>query len=95
MTTEFQRGLLRAVEIASLYADENRRMCGDAIIADPILNDRLRKEIRNEAQLREATVKANSLALESFEHSCRSHAGQDIAELIRAEIHEKARKGKR
>ena len=85
MSDDFQRGLLRAAEIADLYADENISMAHDTILADPILNERSRRNIRNKAQLDAAAKVSERLTLDGHGHSSRYHAGKDIAEMIRNE----------
>ena len=85
MTSEFERGMLRAAELAELYADENIRMTHDTVLADPILSAQGRKKIRNLAQLEEAGRISEQLAMDAHGHSSRYHAGKDIAEMIRKE----------
>lgn len=85
MTTEFQRGMRRAAQIAELYADENIRMADDTVLLDPILNRAKRAEIRNQAMLAEAMLVSENLARDGFAHAERYHAGTDIAEMIRQE----------
>lgn len=83
MTDEFKRGMLRAAELAELYADENMRMTHDTILADPILNEAKRKLIRNPVELADASRVSERLTLESHGYSSRYHAGTDIAAMIR------------
>lgn len=85
---EFRRGMLRAAEIADLYADENLRMAGDTIRADPILNPANRANIKNREQLVAAVIIAESLTIDGHGHSSRYHAGTDIAVMIRKEATE-------
>lgn len=85
MTSEFERGMLRAAELAELYADENIRMTHDTILLDPILSARGRKEILNGAQLAEAEKVSEQLTMDAHGHSNRYHAGKDIAAMIRRE----------
>ncbi len=90
MTPEFKRGMLRAAELAALYADENLRMCHDTLLADPILNPKNRANIKNREQLAAAAIVSESLTLDSHGHSNRYHAGKDIAEMIRKEAGEQS-----
>lgn len=85
MTTEFQRGMLRAAELALLYADENIRMADDTVALDPILNPRNHHRIRNQAMLDAAMAISENLVERGFAHAERHQAGLDIAELIRGE----------
>jgi hypothetical protein len=85
MTTEFQKGMERAAELADLYADENIRMAGDTVALDPILNPRNRALIRNQAMLEAARVVSEDLCERGFAHAERHQAGLQIAELIRGE----------
>jgi hypothetical protein len=96
MTTEFQRGMRRAAQIAELYADENMRMADDTVALDPILNRAKRAQIRNQAMLDPATMVSENLAMDGFAHAERYHAGTDIAGMIRQEAREaKPRRRKR
>jgi hypothetical protein len=89
MHPEFKRGMERAAELADLYADENIRMAGDTILADPILDEKNRAKIKNQSQLNEAMVVSELLTLEGHRHSSAYHAGKDIAEMIRTEARAK------
>lgn len=86
MTTDFQRGLLRAAEICDLYADENIRMAEDTVSCDPILNPRSRARIRNQAELDVAAKVSEELQLGGADHASKHQAGLDIAELIKMEM---------
>lgn len=76
-------GLRRAAEIADLYADENMRMAGDTVRADPILNQHRRAEIKNAYQLEAAAAMSQQLGIDGCIYSSRAHAAQDIAAAIR------------
>jgi hypothetical protein len=82
----YREGLQRAAEIAELYADENMRMAGDTVKADPILNAKRRSEITNVYQLEAAHAMSQQLEIDGCIYSSRSHAAADIAEAIRQEI---------
>ncbi len=86
MTAEYQRGLLRAIEIASLYADENIRMASDTVSCDPILNPKARARIRNQRELDAAMKVAEDLQFHGQDHASKHHAGLDIVALIRMEL---------
>jgi len=83
---KWQDGLLRAAEIADLYADECMRMADDTITMDPIINRDLRRNIKTESQLEEAWKFSQRLISEGSYYAARSHAAADIAEAIRREI---------
>lgn len=83
---EFHRGMLRAAEIAELYADENIRMASDTVACDPILNPKARARIRNQRELDAAMKVAEDLQLDGQDHASKHRAGLDIAELIRSEV---------
>ena len=89
MTSEYQRGLLRAIEIASLYADENIRMATDTVSCDPILNEDLRCRIANVTELARAREVSDRLQFEGADHASKHHAGLDIVELIKMEMRAK------
>lgn len=84
-SSEFQRGMLRAIAIAEMYADENIRMASDTVACDPILNPKARARIRNQAALDAAMKVSEELQLDGFDHASKHKAGLDIAELIRTE----------
>ena len=86
MPPTYTDGLRRAAEIADLYADENMRMADDTVKLDPILNRQRRAEIKNAYQLEAAAAMSQQLEIDGCIYSSRSHAAQDIAEAIRAEI---------
>ncbi len=85
MATEFQKGMLRAAELALLYADENIRMADDTVALDPILNPANHHRIRNRAMLEAAKVISEDLSERGFAHAERYQAGLQIADLIRDE----------
>lgn len=86
MTTEYQRGLLRAIAICEMYADENIRMATDTVSCDPILNQDLRGRISNVSELARANEVSEQLQFEGADHASKHRAGLDIAELIRMEM---------
>lgn len=86
MTTEYQRGLLRAIEIASLYADENIRMATDTVSCDPILNRKRRAEIKSQAMLDKAAAVSEMLEIKGADHASKHQAGLDIVALIKMEL---------
>lgn len=89
MTSKTYRdGLQRAFEIADMYADENRRMAQDTIHADPILNHKLRRQLKSIAQVEAAALVSERLEYDGLVHSSRSHAARDIADAILAQIEE-------
>jgi hypothetical protein len=85
MTSEYIRGLLRAAEIADLYADENIRMADDTVACDPILNRKKRAQIKNITMLEAANKVSEILEIQGADHAAKHHAGLDIAKLIREE----------
>jgi hypothetical protein len=85
MTTEFQKGMERAAELADLYADENIRMADDTVALDPILNPANHYRLRSQAMLDAARVVSEDLNERGFAHAERHQAGLQIAELIRGE----------
>ena len=85
MTTQFQKGMHRAAELAELYADENNRMADDTVELDPIFNPRHHPRLRNQAMLQAALAVSEKLGEQGFAHAERHQAGLDIAELIREE----------
>lgn len=85
MTTEFQKGMHRAAELALLYADENIRMADDTVALDPILNPANHHRIKNQAMLSAAMILSEKLGDDGAMHGAKYDAGRDIAELIRDE----------
>jgi hypothetical protein len=69
MSADFQRGLLRAIAICELYADESIRMASDTVACDPILNPKARARIRNRAELEIAQKVSEELELDGFEYA--------------------------
>lgn len=84
----YREGLLRAFEIADMFADENMRMMIDTIKADPILNDDNRKRLKSCADVRAAAELSYRLADEGLIHASRANAARDIADAIMELIEE-------
>lgn len=81
---EFQRGMLYAAQIVRLFADENMRMADDTIRLDPILNRRMRVQLKSLAEIEEAGRRSEQLALDGHNYASRAHAASDIADMIEA-----------
>lgn len=86
MTTEFQRGMRRAAQIAELYADENMRMAHDTLLADPILMHPKGQPFAGDVDA--AIRKSERLTIEGADHASQYRASKSIAEMIRREARE-------
>lgn len=75
----FNRGLEMAARCAELYADENRRMAEDTLLADPILMGTTTR-----ATFREDRRKSEGLILDGHKHCSAALAADAIALNIRS-----------
>ena len=67
--------LLEAADYADFYADERMRLCGDAILHDPVLAG---------SRTREAFARSREAQVDGTINSAAYHAAKHIAEHLRS-----------